>query len=290
MGKRFNSLGVMCSTYTVAVTILTGPTTDRQTNMDIRDGVNVASARLIADVVAEKIENLIADGVLKGGQALPSERRLVEKLGVSRTAVREGLKRLRAHGIIETSHGRGSTVASLTGRTQTSPLMYLLGSQPRTLYELFEVRALLEAESARLAAIRGTDADYILIKRRYDEMVAADGPDVDPSTHARLDHAFHLAICEASHNAVLVHTLSVLMEPLLTAVFACVNNLYHREPRKRIIDRQHAKLYHAVVGKLPEQARKAAADHVNGVCDALREIEQEENRLVRATLRLEGWQ
>lgn len=55
-------------------------------------------ARNVADVVAERIEQLIVDGVLKAGQALPSERRLTEKLGVSRTAVREGMKLLRARG------------------------------------------------------------------------------------------------------------------------------------------------------------------------------------------------
>jgi GntR family transcriptional activator of glc operon len=56
-----------------------------------------------------------------------------------------------------------------------------------------------------------------------------------------------------------------------------------------VIDRQHARLYSAVTGKLPEQARKAAAEHIASVCANLREIEQEEQRLVRATLRLEGW-
>ncbi|HWT38897.1 MAG TPA: GntR family transcriptional regulator, partial [Paraburkholderia sp.] len=50
--------------------------------------------RKIADVVAERIERLIVDGVLRSGQALPSERRLTDKLGVSRTALREGLKLL----------------------------------------------------------------------------------------------------------------------------------------------------------------------------------------------------
>lgn len=61
----------------------------------------------VADVVCERIERLIVDGVLKTGQILPSERRLTEKLGVSRTALREGLKLLRARGIIETEQGKG---------------------------------------------------------------------------------------------------------------------------------------------------------------------------------------
>ena len=91
------------------------------------------SDRKIADVVAERIERLIVDGVLRSGQALPSERRLTDKLGVSRTALREGLKLLRARGIIETAHGKGSFVANLTAQPPQSPLMHLLASQPRTL-------------------------------------------------------------------------------------------------------------------------------------------------------------
>jgi len=247
------------------------------------------ASRQIADVVAERIERLIVDGVLKSGQTLPSERRLTDKLGVSRTALREGLKLLRARGIIETQHGKGSFVANLTAQPAPSPMMHLLGSQPRTLYDLLEVREMLEAEAARLAALRGTQADHIMIRRRYEELVAADTHDTDASTHARLDHAFHLAICEASHNAVLVHTLGMLNDLMLSAVFASVNNLYHREPQKRQIDRQHARLYNAVTGKLPEQARRAASLHVKSVRESLAEIEQEEERLVRSTLRLEGW-
>ena len=91
---------------------------------------------------------------------------------------------------------------------------------------------MLETEAARLAALRGTPADFILIKRRYEEMTAADAQDLDPAARAKLDHAFHLAICEASHNPVLVNTLQSLTDLLLSSVFASVNNLYHREPLK----------------------------------------------------------
>ncbi|GAB1577028.1 transcriptional regulator GlcC [Bordetella petrii] len=252
------------------------------------DTATAAAGRQVADEVAERIERLIMDGVLKAGQALPSERRLTEKLGVSRTALREGLKLLRARAIIHTEHGKGSYVAPIS-QVDAGPLVHLFHSQPRTLYDLLEVRALLEGESARLAAIRGTEADFILIRRRYEEMTAAHGRDTDVATHAHLDHAFHLAVCEASHNPVLTHTLQSLTDLMLGSVFACVNNLYHREPHKRQIDRQHERVYRAVTGRLPDQAHKAATDHVNSVRQSLGEIEQEEQRLVRATLRLEGW-
>lgn len=246
----------------------------------------------IAEWVAKRVEGLIVDGVLKPGQALPSERRLMVKLGASRSAVREGLQVLRTRGIIETEHGRGSFVAVLTTQPALTPMMHLLGSQPRTLFDIFEVREMLESESARLAALRGTQADFALITRRYEEMLAANAnaSEVGESTRARLDYAFHLAICEASHNPVLVHTLNSLTDLLVSSVFASVNNLYHRESEKRVIDRQHARLYKAVLAKQPEQARKAARTHIATTVAGLREIEAEEQRLVRATLRLKGWQ
>ncbi|WP_417660904.1 transcriptional regulator GlcC [Pseudomonas sp.] len=247
--------------------------------------------RQVCDVVAERIERLIVDGVLKVGQPLPSERRLCEKLGISRSALREGLKVLRGRGIIDTAQGRDSRVAQLTGTRDASPLMHLFSSQPRTLFDLLEVRGLLEAESARLAALRGTDADFVLLTRRYEEMLAAhsDTREIDAREHARLDHAFHIAICEASHNPVLLHTLQSLTDLMLNSVFASVNNLYHRPLQKRQIDRQHSRLYHAVIERLPEQAQRAAREHIHSIRDNLKDIELEEQRLVRATMRLEGW-
>jgi GntR family transcriptional activator of glc operon len=246
-------------------------------------------ARRVADVVAERIEKLIVDGVLKVGQALPSERRLTEKLGVSRTALREGMKLLRARGVIETLHGKGSFVANLAPQEQITPMMHLLASQPRTLYDLFEVRGMLEAEAARLAARRGTDVDFIMITRCYHEMIAPEAQALPPAERAKLDHAFHRAICEASHNPILVNMLQSLTDLVLSSVFASVNNLYHREPFKKRIDRQHARLYNAVTGRLPEQAHKAASEHIRNIIEYLRELENEDQRLVRATLRLEGW-
>ncbi|CDZ93498.1 transcriptional regulator GlcC [Pseudomonas saudiphocaensis] len=246
--------------------------------------------RRLADMVAERIERLIVDGVLKVGQPLPSERRLCQKLGISRTAIREGLRVLRGRGIIETVQGRNSSVAQLSQTPNASPLMHLFSSQPRTLFDLLEVRALLEGESARLAALRGTEADFVRLRQRYEEMLAADSEkDNDPREHAYLDHAFHRAVSEASHNPVLVHTLQSLTDLMVSTVFASVNNLYHRPLQKQQIDRTHSRLFRAVLERQPSQAQRAARDHIYSIRDNLKEIEQEEQRLTRATMRLEGW-
>ena len=241
--------------------------------------------------IAARIEALIIDGVLQPGAALPGERALCGRLGVSRTALREGLNVLRGRGVIETRHGRGSFVALRSEQAGDGLLLRQFATQPHLLYDLLEVRAMLEGESARLAAIRGTDADFVLMARRHEELrVANEHPErYDAEAHARLDHGFHLAICEASHNPVLVQTLRSLTDLMAQSVLAAVNNLYHRPQHKRQIDQAHARLYQAVLAREPERARAAAIDHLLGIRDSLRDIEQEGQRLIRATMRLEGW-
>lgn len=257
----------------------------------MRDASRSRPMERTADTVVARLEQLILDGVLKPGQLLPSERRLCDKLGVSRASLREGLRALRSKGIIETHQGRGSTVASLLPERDDSPLMHLFRDHPRTLYDLLEVRALLEGESARLAALRGTSADRVIITRRYEELTAyiEKAESIDAERLARLDHAFHLAICEASHNPVLVHTLQGLTDLLLSSVFASLKNLYHRPGPRTWINEQHAQLFEAVVGQDAERARQVALQHLDSIERGLREIEAENERLVRSSMRLEGW-
>lgn len=245
----------------------------------------------LADQVAAHIESLIVDSVLKVGQALPSERRLMAKLGCSRSALREGLRILRGKGLIRTEHGKGSYVAPFDRMRDTSPLMHLFASQPRTLFDLLDVRELLEAEAARLAATRATTADLILIRRHFVAWQQAQqaGTEISADEHAHLDHAFHRAISEAAHNPVLTHILESLSELTLSSVFASVKHLYARPHYKMQIDRQHESLVAAIEQRMPDHAFQVAREHIGAVRNNLREVEQETERIIRATQRLQGW-
>ncbi|PRY66780.1 GntR family transcriptional regulator [Vreelandella songnenensis] len=249
------------------------------------------AGRRTPENVAARLEQLILDGVFRPGQLLPSERRLCERLKVSRASLREGLRILRSKQIIDTRQGHGSTVASLLPMHQHSPLMHLFNDHPRTLFDLLEVRALLEGESAFLAARRGTSMDRVLITRRYREMAdyAEQAEPIEVERLARLDHAFHLAISQASHNPVLVHTLQSLTDLLLSSVFASVKHLYHREGPREMINRQHARLHDAVVAGDAEQAKRVALEHLTSISELLRELEAESERLERSAMRIESW-
>lgn len=248
--------------------------------------------RQVAEQVAVHIEQMIVNSVLKVGQALPSERRLIEKLQCSRSALREGLRILRGKGLIRTEHGKGSYVQPIDAIGDAAPLRHLFASQPRTLFDLLEVRVLLEAEAARLAAMRATAADLIMIRRHYEawQQVQSGGAHMaSADEHARRDHAFHRAINEASHNPVLVHMLGSLGELMLSTVYASVRHLYVRADTKAAIDMHHERLFKAIEARDPQAAQQAARLHVMEVRESLRELEHEDQRIVRADMRLKGW-
>ncbi|MEN5251634.1 transcriptional regulator GlcC [Alcaligenes aquatilis] len=241
-----------------------------------------------AELVAQRIETFIMDGVLKPGQVLPSERQLTQRLAVSRSALREGLQILRVRGLIETRHGKGSFVANLIDSTVSKPLEHLLQAQGRTLYDLLEVRELLESEAAQLAASRGTEADHIMIRRRFQELEDLQMQDAAPEQVARADHAFHAAICEASHNPVLVHMISLFNDLMLSTVRVSVQHLYPDHDSKRRLDRQHARLCNAVTQGQADLARRAAKEHIDGIRRQLQEMEAKQLRLEHARQRLNG--
>ena len=109
---------------------------------------------LIGDIVA---------GKYAPGTALPSERELSEKLGVSRSVVRSGLAELSALRLIETMDRKGSIVQDVQLNASLPVLNAILSSQgqlyPQLMTGFLEARQLIETETARLAALHRSDED-----------------------------------------------------------------------------------------------------------------------------------
>ncbi|MBU2953502.1 FCD domain-containing protein [Marinobacter sp. F3R08] len=234
----------------------------------------------ISQEISYRLERLILDGGLAPEQKIPSERQLAARLGVSRAVIREALHELQGRGVIETRHGKGSFVASMVPGAnelgEPSPLMHLFEGHPRTLFDLLEVREQLEGQAAFLAAQRATQLDRHRITKAFRAL-----EDTDPLTNARLDHGFHLAIVEASHNPVLVHVLNSLKNMMLLTVQASVANLNPREEMRNKIVRHHRQLYEAVIAEKPAIAQKIAMAHVRFVSDAMRDMEKDGGTLIR---------
>lgn len=240
----------------------------------------------LSSSIARQLEQLILDGTLKPDKKIPSERQLAERLGVSRSILREALKELRGRGLIETRHGHGTRVTGLVPDLASNhPLLYLFRDHPRTLYDLLEVRELLEGQAAYMAALKGNEQDFHRITHAFNA-INSNPADATQAEAAQLDHAFHQSIYEASHNPILVHTLQNLMQLMLTTVLASVNNLYHHAPYKEQIDKHHQQIYKAVVERKPERARRAATAHIKNIRERLLELEAEGLRLDRSG----GWE
>ncbi|MBO9499557.1 MAG: FadR family transcriptional regulator [Novosphingobium sp.] len=115
----------------------------------------MSEARLADRAYSGIVQMIRADG-LTVGDRLPSESRLGEIFGISRTIVREALARLASDGITEARRGAGSFVKSRPSERLTA---YMPLSELATTLGSYEVRFVLEAESARLAALRRSPED-----------------------------------------------------------------------------------------------------------------------------------
>jgi len=114
------------------------------------DGIFELSFRRarLYEQVTERIQNLIITESLRPGDKLPSERELAERLGVSRTAVREAIRALSVRGLVKVKPGCGTYTQEPTPENTTAPLELFLRLRccPTSSENLYEVRRTIEVK------------------------------------------------------------------------------------------------------------------------------------------------
>jgi len=158
---------------------------------------------LAARVVAGLKDKILA-GDLPAGHKLPSEAELSEEFGVSRTVVREAVTRLRAEGLVETFHGRGSFVLAVPQPTPFTVESTAIRSHQDVL-DMIDFRIGMETEAAALAASRLDPLGRSAIQSAMDAFVAA-----APEDAVEADFRFHRAITAAANNRFYVDLLDSL--------------------------------------------------------------------------------
>jgi GntR family transcriptional repressor for pyruvate dehydrogenase complex len=230
----------------------------------------------ISEAMAEHIERLILEGVLRPGEKLAPERELAEKLGISRPSLREALELLEKRGLLVSSRS-GTTVAQFLSPL-FRPLATLMQDKPRVTADYFEFRRIQEAHAARFAAMRSTDVDRQAIRKCVDRMKKAHRLD-DPTQEGDADVDLHLAIYEGSHNVVLLHVMRALADLLRNDIFYNRAQLYLRDGvRDRLLE-QHIALAEAVIAGRPKDAEAAAAEHIRFTFETVEEIRRDSLRL-----------
>ncbi len=153
----------------------------------------------LVERVSDQLADLIRGHAPTGDHAavsLPPERRLAEELGVSRSVVREAVKRLELQGLLEVRRGSGIRIVDQLHRPLNGSLSLLIPDADERLRQLHETRLALEPEAARLAALRATPAQIALL----DEIQARLERAKDTAEAIAIDLEFHHALAETSGN------------------------------------------------------------------------------------------
>jgi GntR family transcriptional repressor for pyruvate dehydrogenase complex len=165
----------------------------------------------LRDRAADELLDLVISGGLNPGERLPPERELCARLNVSRTVVREALNLLEARGLISIEHGRGAVVSGGNTDAVRDTLGVVLRVRPKALWELLEIRQILEVEIAGLAAERATEEDVSAMRVQLDRMLAS----IDaPEGYVDADVEFHALLARAARNGVLLTMLDPIVDLL----------------------------------------------------------------------------
>lgn len=221
----------------------------------------IKTKRLYEEIV-EQIRALMAEGELKPGDRLLSERDLAERLQVSRPSVREAIRSLQLMGFVEIRRGGGTFVRDTNADGIIQPLAMFLALERSSLLEMFEVRRTFETAAARMAAERASAEELGRMAAALDAMRDRVGAR-DPEKGEEADVEFHFAVAEATHNALLVRLFRTLSVEFTRAVSVARRQLYGVEGNPRKLVAQHRRIYAAIERHDPEGAARAMLDHLD---------------------------
>lgn len=225
--------------------------------------------RLYEDV-AEKIRKLIVSGNLTPGDQLLPERQLAEKLGVSRSAIREALTALVSQGLLEVTPGSGAYVKEVRIEDLIDPFATIVLKEINDIFDLLEARLILEAGAARLAAQRADRADLYCMYELIQDMEndVQQGRSTDES-----DSEFHYCVARSAHNPVVVHLMAVLIGLMKDYYGPSRKKLVERQEERDLWSKQHIQIYEAIKNRNQEDAGKAVEKHLLTTIEELRKLE-----------------
>ena len=208
-----------------------------------------------ADLILRQLRDLVGAGALKPGDRLPAERELAAQFGVGRSHVRDALRRLEFYGILQTLPQSGTVVSRLGVAALEGMISNVLSLDRDDISALSETRMALEVETARRAAERATRADVRSIKAAelaFRTRALAGDPALQE------DLAFHLAIAQAAHNAVLASLVGLIAPDILR-----LNGEHKTCSRARlpIVADEHHRVVVAIEAHDPDAAAVAMARH-----------------------------
>lgn len=228
-----------------------------------------ANKQKVYEIIIQKIQTEITAGILKAGEKLPPERELAVKYGVSRTSIREALRLLELSDFVEIHHGDGTFIKTNKQQTIQQQLTSVaLKTDQTTLYEMLELRLILESQCAALAALRATGQDIEKIARTLEAMKNTDDEEI--GIQADLD--FHMAIAAAANNSVLAQLISSFASHMRSTIEVTrKHRLSSKENFARTLE-EHRAIFIAISRGESDRAKVLMEDHIRTIRQELSEL------------------
>ncbi|WP_069815152.1 FadR/GntR family transcriptional regulator [Streptomyces sp. TP-A0874] len=205
--------------------------------------------------VLERLRAYVAEGELRTGDRLPTERELAARLGVSRSSVKQAVVVLEAQGLVEVRHGGGTYL--LRDTLAAEPVHQLL-ERRRRLPDVLEAREALETKLAELAAERRTEGDL----RGLREALALMEREIAEGGHgAEGDRRFHAAVTAAAHSSLLAEFMRSISEQITESRHESLRQ--SGRPKRSLA--QHQGILDAIEAQQPKAAAAAMRRHVRTV-------------------------
>jgi GntR family transcriptional regulator, transcriptional repressor for pyruvate dehydrogenase complex len=226
------------------------------------DSIKPVARTSLSDNIVDQILGLIASGVLKPRDQIPSEKQLCQQFGVGRTSVREALRSLSIMGILKSHAGEGTFVAEDGRKYVEKTLQWSLLLTRKAIDDLVETRLTLESQTTFLAAQRASDADLREMAEAIDGMARSIG---QPEAYLEFDLRFHMAIAQASQNSILSQLLGMIRGYLQTWIqqILTVPTSHEAELRARKSVTEHNAILAAIKRRNAEEARQAIIEHLH---------------------------
>lgn len=218
----------------------------------------MAARPRLYEQVLDRLRAYVAEGGLRAGDRLPTERDLAARLGVSRASVKQAIVVLEVQGLVEARHG-GGTYLMRDGldRDVVEPVERLVERKKR-LPDVLEAREALETKLAELAAERRTDHDLAALRSALEKMSAdieAGGLGIEG------DRLFHAAVTAAAHSALLAEFMREIDGPIAESRTESLRQ--PRRPGRSLV--QHRAILEAIEAGAGGRAAAAMRRHVRSV-------------------------
>lgn len=196
----------------------------------------------LRDVVFQTLRQAILKGELQPGERL-MEIKLAERLGVSRTPIREAIRKLELEGLVVMIPRKGAAVANITEKDTK---------------DVLEVRRTLEMFAVEVACERITEEQLVQLKEAAKEFEASKGS-MDLIRIAETDMSFHEIIYEATHNERLVQMLNNLRENMYRYRIEYLKDPNYYDS----LVKEHRDILNAIEAGDKERAGVCMRDHID---------------------------